>query len=44
MYRRMVECEVQLHCRIYTFDHRTFDGHLDIIGLDGEAADRFLTR
>jgi hypothetical protein len=34
----MVDCEVPLHCRIYTFDHRTFDGHLDIIGLDGEAA------
>jgi len=25
MYRRMIECEVPLHCRIYTFDHRTFD-------------------
>jgi hypothetical protein len=33
----MVECAVPLQCRIYTFDHRTFDGHLDIIGLDSEA-------
>jgi hypothetical protein len=37
MYRRMVECTVPLQCRIYTFDHRTFDGHLDIIGLDDGA-------